>query len=934
MKTFAPYRFLAILAVFLGCAIASNNGYFYYLNHTLAEKRMSLDKKPSTGRIALLEIDNKSLTAIGTWPWKRSIYADIVEKAFSAGAEELAFDIDFSASSSPKEDQAFQKALENAEGPVTLALFQQHNISDTSKATIQTNRPIAALEESAWLATVNVLADPDGVIRNFPLAQEVDGVSYLSLTSVLGGVQTITPGTFIVDYGLDPDTIPTYSVIDLLEGRLPADALQSRKVLIGAGAAELRDTLAVPVVGMISGPKMQILAAENLLMGRALTMAPTLWTMLLSGCVFAILLVLVMSKKASSYLKFAGLIGLSLGVELVALIIYFKQPLILQTGMVQAQIVGSAVMLTLFEIRFKDLLLTLTLRRNQSISAFLQTIIKDSFSGIIIITEEGLILEISEQAKTILKRLGYVVDEGEMIDRTLPGEMIDVLFDMVVSSLEDASEQMLRTLEIQSGGDCCYLEYSITPSVVTTNQQEDAHDRRVITMMFHDITDAHKEQMRLEYLADHDPATDLLNRSSFCNLVTERLQDAYENGATNQSALIFACQGSRMQKVAQSLGSDYLDQLIRDIAARLSKLKGFDIVGSAEQSVFLLFAYGATDDKAPELIATIRQCVEAPYSVRGHDIMIGCQVGVVDLQQGGTDAHDLVRAATVALHRSREDGVDHMIYTSDLAADVMQRRELEREVLGALERDEFQLCYQPQVNLRTGETIGCEALIRWHHADLGLIRPDLFIPIVEENGMIVDLGRWIIETACRDAMSWPKDVTVAVNVSAVQFVRSDVLQDIRQALKITGLPKERLHIEITESLFIADPDAIITQLNAIREDGIKIALDDFGTGYSSLSYIHQFPLDKIKIDRAFVKDLPHSLDSLAVINAVTALARGFDMSIVAEGMENEAQAEALRIAGCQIGQGYFFGKPMSQLEFTQHLVSEMDSPAPTKLAAG
>ena len=932
MKTFAPYRFLAILAVFLGCAIASDNGFFYYFDHLLAEKRMSLDKKPASGRIALLEIDNKSLTAIGTWPWKRSVYAEIVEKAFAAGAEELAFDIDFSASSSPEEDRAFQQALENAEGPVTLALFQQHNISDTSKATIQTNRPIAALEESAWLATVNVLADPDGVIRNFPLAQEVDGVSYLSLTSVLGGVQTITPGTFIVDYGLDPDTIPTFSVIDLLEGRLPPDALKSRKVLIGAGAAELRDTLAVPVLGMISGPKMQILAAENLLMGRAMTMAPTLWTMLLSGCVFAILLILVISKKASSYLKFAGLVGLSLVVELVALIVYLKQPLILQTGMVQGLIVGSAVVLTLSEIRFKDLLLSLTLRRNQSISAFLQTIIKDSFSGIIIITEEGLILEISEQAKTILKRLGYVVDEGEMINRTLPEEMIEVLFSMVASTRSESSEQMLRTLEIRSGNDCRYLEYSITPSVVTTNHQEDAHDRRVITMMFHDVTDAHREQIRLEYLADHDPATDLLNRSGFCDLVTRRLQNAYESGTKNQTALIFACQGSRTQKVAQSLGSDYLDQLIRNIGTRLSNLDGFDIVGSAEQNVFLLFADGATEDTAPDLIAAIQHCVEAPYSVRGHDIMIGCHVGVVDLHQGGTDAYDLVRAATVALHRSRDGGVDHMIYTSDLAADVMQRRELEQEVLGALERDEFQLCYQPQVNLRTGETIGCEALIRWHHVDLGLIRPDLFIPIVEENGMIVDLGRWIIETACRDAMTWPKAVTVAVNVSAVQFVRTNVLEDIRRALKSTGLPKERLQIEITESLFIADPDAIVAQLNAISAEGIKIALDDFGTGYSSLSYIHQFPLDKLKIDRAFVKDLPHSLESLAVINAVTALARGFDMSIVAEGMENQAQAEALRIAGCQIGQGYFFGKPMSHQEFTQHLVGEMDSSAPTRQA--
>jgi EAL domain-containing protein (putative c-di-GMP-specific phosphodiesterase class I) len=168
-------------------------------------------------------------------------------------------------------------------------------------------------------------------------------------------------------------------------------------------------------------------------------------------------------------------------------------------------------------------------------------------------------------------------------------------------------------------------------------------------------------------------------------------------------------------------------------------------------------------------------------------------------------------------------------------------------------------------------------------------------------------------------MSWPEPVTVAVNVSAVQFQRSDILQDIEQALELSGLPQERLHIEITESLFIAETAAIIEQLNAIRSHGIKIALDDFGTGYSSLSYIHQFPLDKIKIDRAFVKDLPYSADSLAVINAVTALARGFDMQIIAEGMETEEQAEILRLAGCHIGQGYYFGKPMTCTDFASKL---------------
>ncbi|WP_172891452.1 EAL domain-containing protein [Cohaesibacter sp. ES.047] len=919
---------MAILAVFLSCAIASDNGLFYYLDHFLAEKRMLLDKKPASGRIALLEIDNKSLTEIGTWPWKRSVYGEIIEKTFAAGAEELAFDIDFSASSSPEEDKAFGQALINAEGPVTLAMFQQHNTADMSSAEVKTNRPIAALEENAWLATVNILADADGVVRNFPFAQEVDGAAYPSLSSLLGGVNSIVPGTFIVDYGMDPDTIPTFSVIDLLKGQLPQGALDQRKVLVGAGAVELRDMMTVPALGMISGPKMQILAAENLINGRAMSMAPSFWTSLMSAFALIPILFLTLSRRVNSYWKYAGLIGLSLCLEVVSFVIYLIEPVLLPTAMMQAQIIGSAIVLTLFEIRFKDLLLSLSQRRNASISAFLQTIIKDSFSGIVIITEQGRILEISEQAKAILHRLGYEPEDGLFIDDCMPLEMIDVLNKAPIYLDLNERDEALKTLEIGEGDDCRYLEYSITPSVVTTNQDEHTRDRHVITMMFNDITNAHKEQLRLEYLADHDPVTDLLNQSGFCTAVDERLRTRRQGDARDNKVLVFACQGSRMQKITQSLGPGYLDELMRKVGANLARLEGFEVVGCADQKTFLLCAFGATSDQAARLATAIRaSSVEARYSVRGHDVTIGCHIGVADLHQSGINTEDLVRAATVALLRSKETGAGHLLYTSDLAADVLHRRELEGEIIGALDRSEFELYYQPQVNLRTGVTIGCEALIRWNHADLGSIRPDIFIPIVEENGMIVELGRWILESACRDAMTWPEDVTVAVNVSAVQFTRSNILDDIRTALAQSGLAKDRLHIEITESLFIAAPDAVITQLNAIREEGIKIALDDFGTGYSSLSYIHQFPLDKIKIDRAFVKDLPRSLDSLAIINAIVALARGFDITVVAEGMETEAQAEAVKIAGCQIGQGFFFGKPMTNDDFTVHLFDQQHTPA-------
>nr|WP_321443026.1 EAL domain-containing protein [uncultured Cohaesibacter sp.] len=907
-------RIFILGTIFITCLCASKAGLFYYIDHYIAEKRMMLMQKPATGSIVLLEIDNKSLTAVGLWPWKRSIYGQIVEKAFAAGAEEIAFDIDFSASSSEKEDHDFQAALEKAAGPVTLAIFQQHSTSSNLKSAIQTNRPIAELEDSAWLATVNMLADKDGVIRHFPYAQEIDGEYIPSLTSVLGGVQHVVPSTFIVDYGIDPDSIPTYSVIDLLKDSLPKDALRGKKLLIGAGAAELRDTLTVPIFGMISGPKMQVLAAENILLGRSLGYAPQNWTIALTILALALGVMIGSRRSLNTFTKIGILALLGLGIEIIGGWIYFSQPLILRTGLPHAQLAFSAAAIILVEIRFKDLMLNLSKRHADSISRLLQTIVADSFSGILIVDQKGHIHEISQQAVATFKALGHDIDRNVSIEGQLPEAFQALLADGLRYPEHYERNQSLKTLQVNHGDEIRYFEFSLTPSRITAHTEESHEPIQVATLLFHDVTDAKQEQIRLEYLADHDQLTDLLNKSGFCNEIDERMIAMSE-----QDALIFACQCPQIDKVTQSLGAEYSDLLMRHIGQRLSQLEAFDLIGCSEQKEFLLAKIEAGEEDLDRLCAIILDCLDQPFDVRGHRIIAGCHVGVADFIQGGRLADEVVKAAIVALYRSKETGNRHLFYTSQLADNVVHRRVLEREIIDANDRKEFELHYQPQVNLKSEDVVGCEALIRWRHEEMGIIRPDLFIPIIEETGMIIDIGRWILEQACKDAMTWPKPVTVAVNISPIQFMRSDIRADIQHALDVSGLPKERLHIEITESLFIANPEPIIETLNAIRADGIKIALDDFGTGYSSLSYIHQFPLDKLKIDRAFIKDLPHSTDSLAVINAVGALAHGLGMDVIAEGMESAEQVEVLKIARCDIGQGYYFGKPMPQADFTAYL---------------
>lgn len=918
MKYISLDRLAVMLAIFIGLAVADWHGSFYFLDHRFAEIRMKAKSQSASGKLVLLEIDSKSLNEIGLWPWKRSIYGDIIQKVFEAGAEELAFDIDFSANSSPAEDAAFQQALEASEGPVTLAIFQQRS-NARSDAEIQTNRPIEQLEMNAWMATVNVLADPDGIIRHFPYAQMIDEEAISSLAGVLGGEQDVVPGTFIVDYGIDANTIPVYSVVDLLKGQLPRGALQNRKILIGAGAAELRDTMAVPKYGMLTGPKLQILAAENILQSRDLVYLPRLWIYVVSGIIFLPMLAIALFKRFNTYIKLGLFILLAIGVEASAFWLYLVNPIILPTGLIVSQIAATGIALTFFDIRFKDILLSLSHRRSENISALLQTIVEDSFSGILVITDQGRILEISRQAKESLEQLGYLAEKGQVFNNNLPMDLITAVRACMANPKTFQGSRQLHTIHIEQNGESKYFEYSITPSRISSGRDEMQKDQWVATILFHDVTKTRQEQIRLEFLADHDSLTGLLNETGFSNEMDEKMVATLED-----NGLIFACRPRRIDKISQSLGAEYADLLLKQIADKFEALKVFDVVGFGSQKQFLMAKMGASHSDYPTLCKLIEECLDEPFSLRGHNVIAGSHIGVADFRHGGVLTEEVVKAATVALHRGIETGEDQVLYTSDLATDVIHRRVLEREMVDALQRGEFEMHYQPQANLKDHKIIGCEALVRWQHRDLGLIRPDLFIPIMEETGMITELGRWILEQSCKDAMSWSSPVTVAVNVSAVQFARSDIVADIKNALSISGLPKERLQIEITESLFIADPDAIIEKLNAIRDEGIKIALDDFGTGYSSLSYIHQFPLDKIKIDRAFVKDLPLSVDSLAVINAVVALARGFDMDIVAEGIETSDQAEILRIAGCHTGQGWFFGKPMPSNQLDQFCIEQAE----------
>ncbi|MGY4416411.1 putative signal transduction protein with EAL and GGDEF domain [Bradyrhizobium sp. LB7.1] len=313
---------------------------------------------------------------------------------------------------------------------------------------------------------------------------------------------------------------------------------------------------------------------------------------------------------------------------------------------------------------------------------------------------------------------------------------------------------------------------------------------------------------------------------------------------------------------------------------------------------------------ARSLAGRLVEVISAPYEIDDHQIVIGVSIGISLSPQDGSNPDELLKNADLALYRAKADGRGtYRFFETGMDARAQARRLLEMDLRAAVQRDEFEAYYQPIRDVASGRVVAFEALLRWNHPQRGLIAPLNFIPLAEETGLIIQLGEFVLRSACADAATWPDDVDVAVNLSPVQFKNPNLIASVTAALAASGLDARRLELEITESVLLQNSEATLTTLHELRAMGVRISLDDFGTGYSSLSYLRSFPFDKIKIDRSFVSELATREDSMAIIRAVTGLGRSLGIVTTAEGVENDAQLELLRREGCTQAQGYLFSKP-------------------------
>lgn len=442
-------------------------------------------------------------------------------------------------------------------------------------------------------------------------------------------------------------------------------------------------------------------------------------------------------------------------------------------------------------------------------------------------------------------------------------------------------------------------------------------------MVFHDVSAARATTLSMSYLAHHDSLTDLPNRVLLNDRLTEALSLAHRY--QRQLAILFL-DVDRFKHINDSLGHMIGDRLLQSIAQRLlGCVRDSDTVSrqGGDEFVILLSEVARAWD-ATVCADKILDALRAPHTIDQHEVHITASIGIVTYPDDGSDADTLMKHADFAMYHAKESGRDNrQFFKRDLNTRALERQTLENGLRHALQRNEFSLHYQPKLNLQTGKIVGVEALIRWIHPEFGPVSPADFIPIAEESGLIVPIGRWVLAEACHQAQAWQDiglaPIRIGINISAVELRADDFVEFMSQIITATGLKPRFLELELTETFLMQDSTSTSAVLHALRAIGLHLALDDFGTGYSSLNHLKRFPIDTLKIDRSFVHGIATNSDDASIVAAVISMGSHLHMRVIAEGVETLEQLAFLQDHECPFGQGYYFSRPVAARECTQLL---------------
>jgi diguanylate cyclase (GGDEF)-like protein/PAS domain S-box-containing protein len=552
-----------------------------------------------------------------------------------------------------------------------------------------------------------------------------------------------------------------------------------------------------------------------------------------------------------------------------------------------------------------------------------RSLVESAKDAIVLTDFEGKIISWNDSAEIIF---GYSRDEASRLSLSdlFPSGTSDdsgqtAIRPFIVTELLQSKSKTIELKGIKSDGEEFPLEISLSSWQTI--------DGLFYSGIIRDITDRKSLEEQLTHQALHDPLTKLANRVLFRDRVAHALAKI---ARSKTSIAVLFLDLDNFKTVNDSLGHARGDMLLVSVAERLRTcLRSTDTparLGGDEFAVLIENARHPED--AVFVVERITEALRDPFTIDGKEVFVETSIGIAASVTGAENPEELLRNADVAMYKAKSQGKGrYVFFENEMRVALMERIELEDDLRTAIENQELELNYQPIVELETNRVTGMEALIRWNHPKHGLILPDKFIPIAEDANLIVPIGIWVLEEACRQASCWINqyggewDLSITVNLSIRQFQQSNLFKLVAETLARTALPPEYLILEITETLMIQNTEAMIEKLQRLKDLGIRLAIDDFGTGYSSLSYLHRFPVDILKIDKSFIEKVCQGKEGTAVARAIIMMGESLNLRVIAEGVENAEQASALKRLGCESGQGYHFSRPLDRDAMTEFLAN-------------
>jgi len=908
LKHYRPH-FLVLVALAIVLAL----GWRGAMRNALADLRFAWQQREASGEIVVVAIDAPSIEKIGVWPWPRRLHAELLQRLEKAGVRDIAFDVDFSTPSDPASDEAFVAALHEAGGSVMLPWFKQPGSQD-NPAAIHINRPLPQFADHSWAAMVNVGVEPDGLVRRYSFGEKLAGEFIPSMGAMLAGQFAERNASFLIDFDINAASIPRVSYVDVLRGD-PATLkrLKNKKVVIGGTALELGDRFSLPNGPIVSGPVLQTLAAESIQQNRTLRWSSDFVT--LAGLSLISLIMMMSWRRLSAGTRVIILAAIAAATETIAILVQSKFPLIFDTSLIHTAIAAYLAAIALDEIDFRDLLGRIAENRFQRIAMSLG-------DGLVCTDQDHLITVWNPGAAAIF---GYE-----------PAEIVGRPFDLICARHGEGARDgfSIHTAAgpamLLPGGSVVEFEGrrkngEVFPVEACFSgwQGTDGFQYGVV---LRDISVRKREAERIRYLAENDSLTGVANRNALQASLAAMIA-ATDKLPGQVALLVIGLDG--FQHINNMQGHASGDLVLRAVVDRLiAQTDGAGLVARLSGDEFAIAIrcadFRGTVAQFSERVARAF-CNPLVAGARQHRLRVS--VGAAVFPEHGRSAEELLSNGHLALGRAKATRRgSHVIFENAIRQELEARLTLEAQLVLAAERGEFEMFYQPQVRLVDGGLIGAEALIRWRHPEHGLVSPGEFMPVVNTSPISERIAAWVLETACRQARAWEvagHGLRVGINLSPSQLQSGDLAKSVAEILDATRLTPSLLELEVTEDIILLlEEERVLDTFRRIQELGVRILFDDFGTGYASLTYLKKFPLDGLKIDKSFVLDLLTQADDAAIVGSTIGLSRQLGLSVIAEGIENRASADLLISMGCEEGQGYFFGLPMSAQAFESEFLAK------------